>query len=222
MRGYDHNAVAGKLVQQGIETKPLLRGKANCRLVRNQYLRVVEQGLGDTQPPLHAPGQLPHLFPPALPQIYPLQQVGDTLALYLCREIGECCQIAHDLQHRHIRVQGKFLRQIANKGPDFPGIFPRDFVECNCAGGWLASVYLRNHSGESDNPIRIVVRNAALVAGNNGFCSGKPDPVATGGAGAGRIRPVEAVKVPGELGCVHPYAGIGYRDIDIPSPHQHT
>ena len=32
-------------------------------------------------------------------------------------------------------------------------------------------------------------------------------------------RPVEAIKVPGELGRVHPCAGIGYGNTDVSSPH---
>lgn len=82
MRGHDYNAVTGKPVQQGIEAKPLLLVKANGWLVGNQYLRVMEQGLGNTQPPFHTPGKLPYPFLSVFPQIYPLQQVGDALALY--------------------------------------------------------------------------------------------------------------------------------------------
>ena len=57
------------------------------------------------------------------------------------------------------------------------------------------------------------------MPGDNGFRSRQANAIAAGGAGAGGICPVEAVKVPGELGCVHPHTGIRYGNADIPSPH---
>ena len=53
------------------------------------------------------------------------------------------------------------------------------------------------------------------MAGDDGLRGGKPDPVASGGTGAGGIRPVESVKVPGKLRRVYPSAGIGYNNINI-------
>lgn len=40
-----------------------------------------------------------------------------------------------------------------------------------------ASAYLRDYSSKSDNTIRIVVGNTALVAGDNGLRGGQPDTI---------------------------------------------
>lgn len=81
-----------------------------------------------------------------------------------------------------------------------------------------SSERLRNHCGKGNDPVRVVVGNAAPVPGDDGLGRGQADAIAPGGPGAGGIRPVEAVKVPGELGRIHPRAGIGDGNTDVPPP----
>ena len=56
------------------------------------------------------------------------------------------------------------------------------------------------------------------VPGDDGSGGGQADAVAAGGAVPGGVSPIEAVEVAGELGGVHPLAGIGDQEIEIPPP----
>ena len=66
-----------------------------------------------------------------------------------------------------------------------------------------ALAHLRDDCGKGDDSIRIMVGNAALMPGDNGFGGRQANSVTSSGAGAGGICPVKTVKVTGELGGVH-------------------
>ena len=55
--GEDHHPVAGQVNQQVAEADALLRVQPGGRLVHDQDAGVVDQGLGDAHPALHAPGE---------------------------------------------------------------------------------------------------------------------------------------------------------------------
>lgn len=69
------------------------------------------------------------------------------------------------------------------------------------------SASLRNEGCKGDHPVRIPVRDAPPVPGDDGPRGRKTDTTAAA-CGAGGVRPAKAVKVPGQPGRIQPGTGL--------------
>ena len=115
--GKQHDLFLRVSFQNVAEVDPLLGVQPGGRLVQDQKVRFVEQGLGDAQPAAHSAGKGPELFAAGFLQADRAQQ-------FLHPRFGPGA--GHPFQHGHIQqkvpggvpgITGKLLWQIAQPVP---------------------------------------------------------------------------------------------------------
>ena len=137
MGGQDHDAFLRHFTEQVAEADSLLRVQSRRGFIHDQYLGIVEQGLGDSQPALHAPGKAFHPASPLFCQIHPLQQQFDPLLPQSFGHPRQHPQIVQALVDRHMGVHGKILGQIPGNPPNLPGA-----ADGNAAHGDFSPLFL--------------------------------------------------------------------------------
>ena len=106
------------------------------RLVQDNQVRVVDQGLGQTNAALHAFGEFAHGPHSGLAQAHHFEQL---LRALLAVALGQAEEVAKEIQRFpgiQIAIEIGFLRQIANArlGRHVPGRMAENF---NVALGWV-------------------------------------------------------------------------------------
>ena len=104
-----------QLRQNVTETHPLHRVKSRRRLVENDDLRVVHQGIGNADALNHAAGEFLHLLARYVAQAYPFEQL---LAAFLCDSGINAVERRHIGEELHggiVAVIAEFLRQVADQ-----------------------------------------------------------------------------------------------------------
>ena len=117
MGGEQHNAVRPQLRDQLPEADPLLGVQSGGGLVQNQQLGPVEQGLGDSQPLLHAAGVGLDLFAGRLAQPHQLQQLPAPRLRPAPVQPLQGRQVEEKIQPRKVGVVAEILGQIAQHPP---------------------------------------------------------------------------------------------------------
>ena len=109
----DNRVVAAQVFDEGAAFNNLLGVQAHGGLVQNEHRGVANQGLGNAHALLVALGQVADK---PVKDVLNLHQPADFLDMLLPGELG-LFQLVHKIQvflYRHIHVQGRQLRQVAN------------------------------------------------------------------------------------------------------------
>ena len=117
----DNRVVAAQVFDEGADFNNLLGVQAHGGLVQNEHRGVADQRLGNAHALLIALGEVAD---EPVVHVFDLHQLADLLQVLLPGELG-LLQLIHEVQvlfHRHIHVQGRQLRQVADHFLDLVGL----------------------------------------------------------------------------------------------------
>ncbi len=117
MRGDDHRRLAPQLPDQLPERDPLLRVQPGGRLVEQQDVRVVDDGLREAGPPYRAAGQRLQLGVDTVGQPDPRHGPFDRRAGRVARHLLQPRHVGHKVPHGESRVVPEVLRQVPDPAP---------------------------------------------------------------------------------------------------------
>ncbi len=119
VRGEDEGDAALLEAEQAVpDDVPGLRVETGGGLVEDQDVRVVDEAPGDREAALHAAGQRVDLVVGALGELNEVEQLVGALVDQLARQPEVAAVDEQVLAHRQLVVQGVFLRDDAEPGPD--------------------------------------------------------------------------------------------------------
>ncbi|MNV51191.1 hypothetical protein D3C71_1432310 [compost metagenome] len=114
MGGDDHDLVVGQALDQLAHLVLLVRIEAIGRLVEDQHLGIMHDGLGQPDPALEALGQgLDRLFEDSV-QLDLGHRPGDPLTFRRPPETAHLGDELEETAHRHVAVTGRAFRQVAD------------------------------------------------------------------------------------------------------------
>ena len=136
--GDQNNAVMGKLRQQIAEAHPLAGIQSPGRFIQNQYLRIIQQSLGNPHPAFHAAGESGDFFVVDVRQGDSLQQFADSPPAIPFGQSLQGGDISQIILHREFRIKTKLLGQKTEDIPVTLSQHPnRHTVIQHLAGGGL-------------------------------------------------------------------------------------
>ncbi|KAF0117579.1 MAG: Uncharacterized protein FD149_1082 [Rhodospirillaceae bacterium] len=116
MGGNDDGLVRRHVADQAAHVMFLVGIKAVGRLVENQYVRVVQQGLGQTHPSFEALGQGVDGLGEDIPQGHPLHHRGDSPRLFRPRIATHLGDEGQEPLGRHVAIGRRSFGQVAESG----------------------------------------------------------------------------------------------------------
>ena len=99
-----------------------LRVEAGCGLVEEEQLRLVDQGAGDRQPPLHAARQWLDLVVLALGELGKVEELVGATAALVSRQAEVAAVQDEVLADGQLRVKRVLLRHDAETSPDLGAV----------------------------------------------------------------------------------------------------
>jgi len=116
VRGQDDAVVALELADQAADLADLVRIEADGGLIEDDYIRAMDDGLGDTDPLLIAFGQRGDHAPPHIDQATALLCTHDGLGELPVRNPMQACCETEEFVHPQFSIQGRDLGKITDAG----------------------------------------------------------------------------------------------------------